>query len=78
MGTLELKNGLIEMHRWENEDEVQAVSYLSRHYPQRILDGHLDDPEAKKIMVGIIRESMAANKIEKEDLIRFNAALELP
>jgi hypothetical protein len=77
MGTLELKNGLIEMHRWENEDEAQAASYLSKRYTQRLLNGILDDPGARKVMLEIIRESMADKQIEKEDLDYFNAALDV-
>jgi hypothetical protein len=75
LGTLEWINGSTELHRWENEDEAQSASYLSKHYTQRILDGHLKDPDAEKIMLGIIQESLASQKIREQERKHFDAAL---
>ena len=74
-GTLEYKNGFVEMHRWENEDEAQSVSYLSRRYTQRLLDGVIDEPDDKTKMIEIIRSSMNSSAIENEDRELFDKAL---
>jgi hypothetical protein len=76
-GTLEYKDGVLEMHRWENEDEAQSVSYLSRHYTQRLLDGVVDGADIKANMIGIIRSSIAEAAIEAEDRRLFETALNL-
>ena len=74
-GTLEYKNGSIEMHRWENEDEAQSVSYLSRRYTQRLLDGVINEPDTKTKMIETIRSSMNSSTIENEDRVLFEKAL---
>ena len=74
-GTLEYKNGNCEMHRWENEDEAQAASYLSKRYTQRILDGVIDGMDIKAKMIGSIRSSIESASIEEEDLRLFETAL---
>jgi hypothetical protein len=75
-GTLELKKGIIEMHRWENEDEAQEISYLSRRYTQRILDGVLDDPGVKNAMITTVRKSLEECTIEPDHLTIFTGALD--
>jgi hypothetical protein len=75
LGTLEYKNGRIEMHRWENENEAQSGSFLSRHYPQRLLNGVVDEPAAKADMIGIIKSSMNGASIEPEEKLIFEKAL---
>ena len=74
-GTLEYKNNSIEMHRWENEDEAQSVSYLSKHYTQRLLDGVINVPDTKTKMIGIIKTSMKSAAIENDDRRFFDSAL---
>ena len=74
-GTLEYKNGIMEIHRWENEDEAQSASYLSRRYTQRLLDGVITEPDIKERMIGIIKSSMALSEIEEEDRRFFDNAL---
>ena len=76
-GTLEYKNGSVEMHRWENEDEAQSVSYLSRRYTQRLLDGVINEPDTKTKMIGIIKSSMEKAVLEADDRRFFETALEL-
>ena len=76
-GTLEYKNGSFEMHRWENEDEAQSASYLSRRYTQRLLDGVIDEPDTKTKMIGLIKSSMDRATIETDDRRLFETALEL-
>ena len=73
-GTLEYRNGITEMHRWENEDEAQAASYLSKRYTQRLLDGVINEPGTKASMIGIIKASMESSTIESEDRALFNKA----
>jgi hypothetical protein len=75
-GTLEYKNGLLEMHRWENEDEAQAVSYLSKRYTQRLLNGVIEGMDIKARTIGIIRSSMSNAAIETEDRRLFENALD--
>ena len=77
LGTLEYKNGSIEMHRWENEDEAQAASYLSRRYTQRLLDGVINEPDARVKTIETIRLSMDTSNIESEDRELFDKALAL-
>ncbi|MDR0402489.1 MAG: hypothetical protein LBH35_02740 [Treponema sp.] len=74
-GTLEYKNGVLEMHRWENEDEAQSVSYLSRRYTMRIQDGFVSGDDVKQTMIGTVRSSMEANTIAEQDRKRFDEAL---
>jgi hypothetical protein len=74
-GTLELRDDSIEMRRWESEDEAQEVSYLSRHYTQRLSDGVMDDPEIKTAMTGVLRESLEGKTVEREHLEIFLGAL---
>ncbi len=74
-GTLEYKNGFTEMHRWESEDETQAVSYWSRTYPARIADGVMDDPEMKQHILKSIDESINSKNIDEDDLIIIKNAL---
>jgi hypothetical protein len=75
-GTLEYKNGVLEMHRWENEDEAQSVSYLSRRYTLRIQDGAVNGDDAKQAMIGIVRSSIEADTIMEQDRKRFDQALD--
>jgi hypothetical protein len=75
-GTLEYKNGVLEMHRWENEDEAQSGSYLSRRYTLRIQDGAVNGDDAKQAMIGIVRSSIEADAILEQDRKRFNQALD--
>jgi hypothetical protein len=75
-GTLESRGKTVEMHRWENEDEAQGISYLSRHYTQRILDGVLDDPGVKQTMINSMRNSLEGKAIDGEHLKVFMGALE--
>jgi len=75
LGTLEYKNGCIEMHRWENEDEAQSASYLSRRYTQRLLDGVIEEPDMKAKMIEIIKSSINQADIEAEDRRFFEKAL---
>ena len=75
-GTLEYKNGFLEMHRWENEDEAQSGSYLSRHYTQRLLDGVVEGTDMKTTMISIIRSSISKAAIKKEDSVFFVTALD--
>ncbi|MDR1390097.1 MAG: hypothetical protein LBJ31_09005 [Treponema sp.] len=42
-GTLELKNGIKKIHRWEDEDEAQSGSYLNRRFTTVLLDGAAND-----------------------------------
>jgi hypothetical protein len=35
--------GIIDVHRWENEDNVQSMSKLSKHYTSLLLDGEMPD-----------------------------------
>ncbi|MDR2143492.1 MAG: hypothetical protein LBP29_03885 [Treponema sp.] len=74
-GTLEYKNGVLEMHRWENEDEAQSGSYLSRRYTLRIQDGIVKGDDPKQTMIGMLRSSMESNTIAEEDQRRFDDAL---
>ena len=74
-GTLEYRNGKTEMHRWENEDEAQSASYLSKRYTQRLLNGVINEPSTKAQMIKIIRSSMNSSSIEKEDRELFDKAL---
>ena len=77
LGTMEYKNEKIEMHRWENEDEAQSTSYLSRRYTQRILDGVIEETDTKSRMMEIIKSSMDKSVIEPDDLRYFDTALEI-
>lgn len=43
--------GIVESHRWETEDDLRDVSYLARHYPAPIEDGHVSDDYALKNIV---------------------------
>jgi hypothetical protein len=74
-GTLEYKNGVLEMHRWENEDEAQSVSYLSRRYTLRIQDGIVNGDGAKQAIISIVRSSIEADTIAEPDRRRFDDAL---
>ena len=76
IGTLEYKNGFMEMHRWENEDEAQASSYFSRHYTQRLLDGVVEGVNIKMKIIDIIRSSISLAAIENEDRCFFDNALD--
>ena len=73
-GTLEYQNGAVEMHRWENEDEAQSSSYLSKHYTQRLLDGVIEGDDIKSKMIEIIKSSIREAAIEDEDRILFDKA----
>jgi hypothetical protein len=75
-GTLEYKNGVLEMHRWENEDEAQSGSYLSRRYTLRIQDGAVNGDDAKQAIIGIVRSSIEADTIAEQDRKRFDQALD--
>ena len=75
-GTLEYKNGFMEIHRWESEDESQSLSYLNKHYTQRLLDGIVTDVGTKTRILEIIRSSICAADIEAEDRSFFVNALD--
>jgi hypothetical protein len=75
-GTLEYKNGVLEMHRWENEDEAQSGSYLARRYTLRIQDGIVRGDDPKRTMIDIVRSSMEPDTIAEEDRRRFDQALD--
>jgi len=75
-GILEYKKGLIEMHRWESEEEAQSLSYFNRHYTQRLLDGVVTEIDTKTRMIKIIRSSIDAAAIEAEDRSFFVKALD--
>jgi hypothetical protein len=75
-GTLEYKNGALEMHRWENEDEAQSGSYLARRYTLRIQDGIVKGDDPKRIMIDIVRSSIESDTIAEEDRKRFDEALD--
>jgi hypothetical protein len=75
LGTLELRDDIIEMHRWESEDEAQEVSFLSRHYTQRLSDGVLDDPGTKTAMINLLRGSLEGKTIDGGHLEIFLGAL---
>jgi hypothetical protein len=74
-GTLEYKNGMLDMHRWENEDEAQSVSELSRRYTQRIMDGVIDDPGTKNAMVDALAASMQGKAIGTREQSLLEGAL---
>ena len=77
LGTLEYKNGSIEMHRWENEDEAQSVGYLSRRYTTRLLDGVINGDDIKAGMIDLVKSSMDSSSIEEEDSVLFKKALDI-
>jgi hypothetical protein len=77
LGTLEYKNGSIEMHRWENEDEAQSAGYLSRRYTQRLLDGVINGADIKTGMIMLIKSSISQSTIEPDDFDLFEKALDI-
>ena len=77
LGTLEYKNGSVEMHRWENEDEAQSAGYLSRRYTLRLLDGVINGDDTKTGMIDLVKSSMDSSAIEEEDRVLFKKALDI-
>jgi len=74
-GTIELKNGKKEIHKWETEDEAQANSYLNRNYPIICLDGIANDSELEK---NIILENMnyiKTLKLKEQEMFVINNAI---
>jgi hypothetical protein len=75
-GTLELKHGALEMHRWEDEEEASAASYLNKRYTARFLDGIVTAPDAKLSILNAIAESIASKTIDDDDRALLKNALD--
>ncbi len=50
-----INKGIIESHRWESEDDINELSFLSRHFPIALEDGKVTNEFAlKKIIPDIL------------------------
>lgn len=62
-GTIRVCGGAKEVHRWENEDEAKASSYLNRRYTAVFLDGPAEDPGTEDCIIRHISEYIDAEQI---------------
>jgi hypothetical protein len=74
-GILDYQNGIKKMHRWENEDEAQAGSYLNRRYTSILLDGVTDDLAVEKKITESSRGFITKKDIKNEEMKIINKAL---
>ncbi|TFH43137.1 MAG: hypothetical protein E4G96_01840 [Chrysiogenales bacterium] len=60
-GTVEWQNGsgLINSHRWENEEQAQAPTYLTRRYTSILSDGAADVDYARNSIVPDVLDNLA-------------------
>ena len=75
-GTLELKQGLLEMHRWESDDEARSASFWNKSYPTRIADGTMNDPEMKRNIIKSVSDSLLTKNLSPDDLLLIRDAIE--
>jgi hypothetical protein len=76
-GTLEIKDGSMEMHRWESEDESQETSYLNKRHTLRMLDGIVTGGDTKANILKTIVASLNTKTIDDEDAAIISKALTL-
>jgi hypothetical protein len=59
-GTAEWINGggIVECHRWEDEDEAQSPSFLTRMYPSICSDGMLPPDYALKTIIPDVLDNL--------------------
>ncbi len=50
-GVITLENNIIEVHIWENEDQVHALSDLSKRYTTILLNGLSNDNKVKNNII---------------------------
>lgn len=60
-GTAEWRNGhgIVDCHRWESEEHVQATSYLNRHYTAILQNGIMGNDYAEKRIIPDVLSAVA-------------------
>lgn len=58
-GLMEMTPDSREIHRWEDEDEAQDVSYLSRRFTAVLIDGVVTDPAFERDLLTAVEREIA-------------------
>lgn len=60
-GTAQWRNGhgIVDCHRWESEEHVQATSYLNRHYTTILQNGNMGNDYAEKRIIPDVLSAVA-------------------
>lgn len=67
-GIIVIKDGYKDVHRWESEDEAQKVSYLSRHYPVKLLNGPVKDSAFEESLVKAVFDDLVLSDSNDRDI----------
>jgi len=73
-GIIKINNGKKEIHKWENEDQSQNSSYLSRRYTVTLLNGITNDIEYENKFIYTVIEFIKNSKL---DLKSKNVVLQI-
>ena len=75
-GTINIKDGIKVVHRWENDDEAKSHSYLSRRYTVVFLNGIVDDFEIESKIIDAVLEFIKSKSMENGEMEIINRAVE--
>ena len=73
-GIIKINNWKKEIHKWENEDQSQNSSYLSRRYTVTLLNGITNDIEYENKFIYTVIEFIKNSKL---DLKSKNVVLQI-
>ena len=65
-GIIEIKDGKKEIHKWENEEQSQNNSYLSRRYTVTLLDGITTDVDFENKFISAVMEFIENSKLDRK------------
>jgi len=77
LGSIELKDNVLLVHKWENEDQVKSVSEISKRYPCILSNGIESNKSTQNEILKRVEDMMEQKIIEKEVYEIFRKCLEL-